>query len=75
MIFGQTKHAPILVILSIAVGVTAIGMVMGSQITVDRNLPDAYAAVNPASARVFTINTFDDKMVEAVEAMSEIDRG
>ena len=70
----SNKTRTVLVLLSIAVGVTAIGMVMGSQITVDRSLPDAFAAVNPASARVFTINYFDDKMVEAVEAMSEVDQ-
>ena len=44
------KTRTILVLLSIAVGVTAIGMVMGAQIIVDESLPAAYAAVNPASA-------------------------
>ena len=52
----SNKTRTILVLLSIAVGVTAIGMVMGSQIIVDRSLPAAYAAVNPASATIFTIN-------------------
>ncbi len=54
-------------LLSIAVGVSAIGMVIGTQIIVDHNLPEAYTAINPASATIYTFNTFDSRMVEAVE--------
>lgn len=68
----SNKTRTLLVLLSIAVGVSAIGMVMGSQNIVDRSLPDAYAAVNPANATIFTFNTFGDEMVEAVEAMPEV---
>lgn len=66
------KTRTILVLLSIAIGVAAIGMVLGAQIIIDRNLPAAYAAVNPASATLFTFNTFDDRMVESVEALPEV---
>ncbi|MFN2199822.1 MAG: FtsX-like permease family protein [Caldilineaceae bacterium] len=59
-------------LLSIAVGVAAIGMVMGAQAIVDRSLPKAYAAVNPASATIFTLNTFGDNMIEAIRAMPEV---
>ncbi len=68
----SNKTRTILVLLSIAVGVSAIGMVMGAQIIVDRNLPEAYTAINPASATIYTFNTFDDRMVEAVEALSQV---
>jgi putative ABC transport system permease protein len=68
----SNKTRTMLVLLSTAVGVAAIGMVMGSQLVVDRNLPEAYAAVNPASATVFTLNTFDEPMIEAIEAMPEV---
>ncbi|HXF61454.1 MAG TPA: ABC transporter permease, partial [Caldilineaceae bacterium] len=68
----SNKTRTVLVLLSIAVGVSAIGMVMGSQIIVDQNLPEAYAAVNPASGNIFTLSTFDDEMVEAVRAMDEV---
>ena len=66
------KTRTLLVLLSIAVGVTAIGMVMVSQIIIDRNLPEAYAAINPASGTILTLNTFDDDMVETIRALSEI---
>ncbi len=68
----SNKTRTILVLLSIAVGVSAIGMVMGAQNIVDRSLPEAYAAVNPADATLFTLNTFDDNMVEGIRAMPEV---
>ena len=66
------KTRTLLVLLSIAVGVTAIGMVMVSQIIIDRSLPEAYAAVNPASGTILTLNTFDDEMAETIRAMPEV---
>ncbi len=69
----SNKTRTLLVLLSIAVGVSAIGMVMGSQLIVDRYLPAAYAAVNPAAGTVFTLTTFDDDLVEVVRAMDEVD--
>ena len=67
----SNKTRTLLVLLSIAVGVTAIGMVMGAQTIVDENLPAAYAAVNPASGQTFTLTTFDDNMVESIRRMDE----
>jgi putative ABC transport system permease protein len=68
----SNKTRTLLVLLSIAVGVTAIGMVMGAQNIVDESLPAAYAAVNPASGTVFTLNTFNDAMVESIRRMDEV---
>jgi putative ABC transport system permease protein len=69
---SSNKTRTILVILSIAVGVTALGMVMGAQSIVDESLPKQYAAINPASATIYTLDTFDDDMIEAIEAMPEV---
>ena len=69
---SSNKTRTILVILSIAVGVTALGMVMGAQSIVDESLPEQYAAINPASATIYTLNTFDDDIIEAIEAMPEV---
>ncbi|NKQ36807.1 MAG: ABC transporter permease [Chloroflexi bacterium] len=66
------KTRTILVLLSIAVGVTAIGMVMGSQTVVDENLPEQYQAVDPASGNLFSLTTFDDDMVQAIQDMPEV---
>lgn len=67
------KTRTILVLLSISVGVSAIGMVMGSQLIVDQSLPAAYAAVNPSNAIMFSLDTFDDDMVESIRAMPELE--
>jgi putative ABC transport system permease protein len=69
---SSNKTRTILVILSIAVGVTALGMVMGAQSIVDESLPEQYAAINPASATLYTLDTFDDDLIEAIEAMPEV---
>ena len=69
---SSNKTRTLLILLSIAVGVTAIGMVLGSQIIVDESLPEAYAAVNPASGTLFALSTFDDDMVESIVAMPEV---
>ena len=66
------KTRTILVLLSISIGVSAIGMVMTSQTIVDESLPETYAAVQPASGTIFTLNTFTDSMVEAIESMAEV---
>lgn len=68
----SNRTRTILVLVSISVGVTAIGMVTGSQLIVDRNLPDAYAAVNPASATIYALSNFDENQVEALRAQSEV---
>lgn len=69
----SNKTRTVLVLLSIAVGVTAIGIVLGAQGIVDRNLPAAYAAVQPSDGIIFAISTFDDEMIDSIAAMPEIE--
>lgn len=68
----SNKTRTLLVLLSIAVGVTAIGMVQGSQLIVDEYLPEFYAGVNPSSAQLFALDTFDEGVVETIRAMPEV---
>ena len=68
----SNKTRTILVLFSIAIGVTTIGMVMTSQLIVERDLPEVYAAINPASATIYTLSTFDDDLVDAIRAMPEV---
>ncbi len=69
----SNKTRTIIVLLSIAVGVTAIGMVMGAQLVIDETLPAAYAAINPASGNIFTLNTFNDSMVESIRHVKTVE--
>lgn len=66
------KTRTLLVVLSIAVGVAAIGMVLGSQGIVDEDLPAAYQAIRPADAIVILLTTFDDEVVEQIRSMPEV---
>ncbi|MCK6625783.1 MAG: FtsX-like permease family protein [Anaerolineae bacterium] len=66
------KIRTVLVVLSIAVGVFAVGTIFTSQIILSRDLTEAYLATNPASATFFTFDSFGEPVVEAVENMDEV---
>jgi putative ABC transport system permease protein len=67
----SNKTRTLLVVLSIAVGVFAIGMVGGSRVILIRDLTDTWMAVNPASATLST-EAFDDDLVQVVRKMPGI---
>ncbi|MDJ0757291.1 MAG: FtsX-like permease family protein [Ardenticatenaceae bacterium] len=71
LMFNKSRTA--LVVISIAVGVTAIGMVMGAQSVINEDLPRDFFAINPASAIVFTLTTFDDDAVQAIRDLPEVE--
>ncbi len=73
-VFGDlwgNKTRTLLVVLSIAVGVFAVGSIKTSQIILDRDLNDDYAAVNPADANIGS-EPFDQDLVETVQGMKEV---
>ena len=65
------KTRTILVVLSIAVGVFAVGVVIGSQIILSHDIAASYAAGNPASAVLYT-EPFDDDLVQSVRRMNSV---
>ena len=69
----HNKTRTLLVVLSIAVGVFAVGVIAGSRITLSRELAASYAASNPSHATIFTLNTFDENLVKSVQAMPVIE--
>ncbi len=73
------KTRTILVVLSIAVGVFAVGMIANARIILDRDLAQSYAATNPASARLLVSylmlgggEGFDDDLVQVVQRMRNV---
>ncbi len=64
-----TKTRTLLVVLSIAVGVFAVGTIASAQIILSRDLRAMYLATNPAQATILTIDSFDDDLVKAVDGM------
>jgi putative ABC transport system permease protein len=66
------KNRTIVVMLSIAVGVFAVGTIASSYIILSRDLTEAYLATNPAHATIWTFDSFDEDVIEAVEGMKEV---
>ncbi|HYO41900.1 MAG TPA: FtsX-like permease family protein [Candidatus Limnocylindrales bacterium] len=59
----------LLVVLSIAVGVMAVGTIAGANALLERNLANGYVATKPSSASLFTTVPFDSDLVEVVRRM------
>lgn len=77
----NNKTRTVLVVLSIAVGVFAVGMIATSRVILERDLARSYAETNPASAQLLvsyfmlggTEEGFGDDLVEAVRRMREVE--
>ncbi|MBN1122657.1 MAG: ABC transporter permease [Anaerolineae bacterium] len=67
----SNKTRTLLVILSIAVGIFAIGMTTNGARIVQRDMNEPYWATNPSSTRLF-ITPFDKDLAPAVESMREV---
>lgn len=65
------KIRTLLVILSIAVGVFAIGMIVSTQIMLSADMTDSYAQTHPAHAFLYP-GWFDDDLVEAVRRIDGV---
>ncbi len=65
------KVRTVLVVLSIAVGVFAVGMIVGTQIMLNEDMTSSYQATNPASAFLYP-DRFDDELVQTVRRMDGI---
>ncbi len=67
----SNKTRTLLVMLSIAVGVFAIGLVADTQDALSHDLIASYAAAEPADATLST-EAFDDELVQVVRRMPEV---
>jgi putative ABC transport system permease protein len=67
------KTRTLLAVLSISVGVFAVGVIANSQVILTRDLADRFAAIHPSSAVLSTTSPFDDDLVRAVRRMNEIE--
>ncbi len=65
------KLRTLLVVLAIAVGVFAFGVVATSRDAMLRELGNAYLATNPAHIRM-SLSPFDEDLIQAVEGMREV---
>jgi putative ABC transport system permease protein len=63
---STSRMRTLLVVLSIAVGVFAFGLITASRIAVTRELRSSFLATNPASATLHT-ELFDEELIDSVE--------
>lgn len=68
---SNNKLRTMLVVLSIAVGVFAIGMVSGSYEIISRDLSSSYNAVNPAMATIYS-SSFKENFVETIHKVKGV---
>ncbi|MBP2654689.1 MAG: hypothetical protein H6Q73_2258 [Firmicutes bacterium] len=65
------KIRTLLVVLSISVGVFAVGMVYSSYLMFQRDLNISFVAASPANASLFT-DPFDEELVESIRSLKDI---
>ena len=67
----HNKRRTVIVVLSIAVGVFAVGMISSTQIMMSDDLAVSYAATDPASAELYP-EAFDEELVEVVRRIEGV---
>ena len=65
------KTRSLLVVLSIGVGVLAVGTVLGIQQIVSRDMTVSYLSIHPAQAQAYTTN-FNDDFLYTLQRLPEI---
>ncbi len=66
------KTRTVLIVLSIAVGLFALGMSVISLIILPEEMDKGYAAINPSSGTVNTYEPFDEDLIRSVRRMKEV---
>jgi putative ABC transport system permease protein len=70
-LFGN-KTRTLLIVLSMAVGLFAIGIILSSRTILSDGLASSFAAIHPSSGTIRTIEPFDEDFLEAVRSMPEV---
>jgi putative ABC transport system permease protein len=67
------KMRTVLIVLSIAVGLFAVGTIVSSRTILATEMAKGYAAINPSSGTVRTVEPFDEDFVRSVRAMEDVE--
>jgi putative ABC transport system permease protein len=70
-LFGN-KTRTVLIVLSMAVGLFAIGIILSARSILSEGLAQSFAAITPSSGTVRTSEPFDDDFLESVRSMPEV---
>jgi putative ABC transport system permease protein len=66
------KTRTILIVLSIAVGLFAVGTIVSARTILSTEMAKSFAAINPSSGTVHTEELFDEDFVRSVRAMRDV---
>jgi putative ABC transport system permease protein len=66
------KTRTLLIVLSMAVGLFAVGIVLSASSILSVGLARSFAAVNPASGTLRTVQPFDENFLESVRSMPQV---
>ena len=70
-LFGN-KTRTLLIVLSMAVGLFAIGIILSARTILSDGLASSFAAIHPSSGTVRTIEPFDEDLLQSVRSMPEV---
>jgi len=70
-LFGN-KTRTLLIVLSMAVGLFAIGIILSARTILSEGLARSFAAIHPSSGTVRTIELFDEDFLQSVRSMPEV---
>ncbi|MBN1933470.1 MAG: ABC transporter permease [Anaerolineae bacterium] len=68
----SNKTRTVLIVLSIAVGLFAVGTIVSARAMLMIGMAQSYQSITPSSGIVRTVETFDEAFVRAVRAMPEV---
>ena len=66
------KTRTLLIVLSMAVGLFAVGVILSARSILSRGLAESFAAINPSTGVVRTGETFDEQFLASVRSMRDI---
>ena len=70
-LFGN-KTRTVLIVLSMAVGLFAIGIILSARSILSDGLAQSFAAINPSSGTIRTAEPFDEDFIESVRSMPDV---
>ena len=70
-LFGN-KTRTLLIVLSMAVGLFAIGIILSARTILSDGLASSFAAIHPSSGTVRTVELFDENFIHSVRSMEEV---
>ncbi len=70
-LFGN-KTRTLLIVLSMSVGLFALGIILGARTILSDGLEESFAAINPSSGTMRTAELFDENFLESVREIKDV---